>query len=209
MHKNKRACAALFEVLSLAFACPNKELLEVLESGAIAEAINEEAITAGVSPQTTQQMLDTLNLYTGSSGTKARTTLRIEYTRLFIGPPLPLISASEGVYRSKKEGILKPDMMINRYSLAIDGFMKSCGVFPADDNRDAIDCVHTECEFAAYLLASDKFSKEIAITPESAYLSFLEEHLQVWIPEFCDDVERNTRLPFYAKMAKMLKELVG
>ena len=39
--------------------------------------------------------------------------------------------------------------------------------------------------------------------------SFLKEHLRVWVPEYCDEIQEHAQTTFYKEIAALLKEFIS
>lgn len=69
-----------------------------------------------------------------------------------------------------------------------------------DEEIDIVpDHISAELLFMSYLIENDK---------KDLQKLFLEEHICVWIPDFCDDVIEFAQTNFYREVAGMLKELI-
>ena len=76
--------------------------------------------------------------------------LRAEATRLMIGAPKPAVSPFEGVRRAEAEGV-QPLLFVNPHSMAVERYMKSCGLGRPEGTNEPLDHVATECEFLQHL----------------------------------------------------------
>ncbi|ELY77821.1 MULTISPECIES: molecular chaperone [Natrinema] len=114
--------------------------------------------------------------------------LRVEYARLFVGPAEPVCPPYESLYRDGDDAVLGPS------ARAVVKWYQSYGLGLEPEWPDLPDHIATELEFAAYLLERED--------PETCE-RFLDEHPRLWIEEFLDDVERETREPYYRALATM------
>ena len=128
--------------------------------------------------------------------------LRAEATRLFMGPGEPACSPYEGVWRAKAEGV-KPLLFVNPHSVEVERFVKDHGFTRPEGTNEPLDHVATECELLqafAMRAMTDSGSSE-------AYVRFLEEHLRVWIDDFCAECQSVTSEPFYKAAAIYLETI--
>jgi TorA maturation chaperone TorD len=117
--------------------------------------------------------------------------LELEYNRLFLNPLgtpcLPWQSAHGEESRLMGESHLS----------ALEWFRRF-GVEPAANNEPA-DHLGLLLLFYAHLIESDAEAGLIE--------DFRSEHLR-WVPEFCDCVERETRLSFYGSVSRHLRAML-
>lgn len=102
----------------------------------------------------------------------------------------------------KAEGV-KPLLFVNPHSVEVERFVKDHGFARPEGTNEPLDHVATECEllqaFAMRAMA-DSGSSE-------AYIQFLEEHLRVWIDDFCAECQNVTSEPFYKAAAIYLETI--
>lgn len=204
--------AAAWEFAAFSFAYPTPELAEALASGEWTEAAAEiaEALNLPTPPDSAA-----LASYVGLSPEDTLHTLRVEATRLFIGLPEPVTSPYEGVWRAAEDGV-QALLFVNPHSMAVERAMKAVGVGQRKGINEPLDRVDAECAFLQYLcmLSSGmgEAPENIEI-PEGGWAAehdrFLEEHVRTWMPQFADRVIAESREPFYAAAATMLKQLTS
>lgn len=117
--------------------------------------------------------------------------LQVEHTRLFYGPPFPLVSPYEHAYR---EGGVAGD------ASRLKETYRRCGLAPASGFKDLADHVCLELELMAYLLAKGD-------TAEAN--RFHSRHLAVFLPRFGAAVRKHTTSPFYIALAGTLDALAN
>ena len=112
-------------------------------------------------------------------------------------------------------------LFVNPHSMAVERFMKSCGLARPEGTNEPLDHIATECELLEHLalrslgIALDDESPLPASadlpggSPQAAYEAFLAEHVAVWAPGFAAAVAAETRLPFYRDAAELLKVLTA
>lgn len=139
--------------------------------------------------------------------------LRGEQTRLFVGPPTPVVSPYEGVRRASEEGS-SPLLFVSAHSLEVERFMRACGIENAADWKMPVDHVACELEFMELLAASAAGLPQASDLPFSsavpggsaagAYRLFEQEHVRAWVPGFARDLEQKSSLPIYRALGRML-----
>jgi TorA maturation chaperone TorD len=111
--------------------------------------------------------------------------LRREHTRLFFAPEGAPCPPWQSV-RGEEAALMGPS---HHSALA---WYREAGMEPAAENEPA--------DHAGLLLAFYATLAEGG-APEAELAQFRREHLE-WIPEFCDCLEANSRLPFYRELAR-------
>jgi len=131
--------------------------------------------------------------------------LRVEYTRLFIGP-IPVVIPYETVYRGER--LLKGDTWstIRNWYLD-DGYL-------LDDKSVLEDHAGVELEYMAHLSEETERAIDSGNLDEAKRLllrqkEFMEQHLIKWIPRLCRDIEERTREPIYKAFAKLLETFIN
>lgn len=206
--------AAAWELLALSLRYPELLLAEVVASGEWAEAAHELVTACGVElPETCTRALEE---YRGAEPDALLHVLRTEATRLFIGAPMPAVSPYEGVFRAQCNG-KRALLYVNEHAMAVERFMKACGLGHPEGKNDPIDHVATECEFLQYLAALEAGIAEPAgvVAPadfpggsaRAAYESFMQEHVRTWMPAFAEAVLRASREPFFKAAAFVLEQI--
>lgn len=123
--------------------------------------------------------------------------LRLEHTRLFVGPGEHPCPPYESVYRDR-EGDQRFGRVQGPSTDDVAQWYREYGL-ATDESWTALpDHVAVELEFAGFLAATDPGALE----------RFLDEHPREWLPEFLDGVESATREPFYAVLAAATRELL-
>jgi TorA maturation chaperone TorD len=131
-------------------------------------------------------------------------SLKIDYTRLFVGPFKLLAPPYGSVYfeDNKLMGDSTIDVTKRYADEGLDVVIK-----------DAPDHITMELEFMYYLVA-----KQIeAITDENLQMlqtcqqkqfSFLQTHLGRWLPAFTENVQKNAQTEFYRDLARLTDTFV-
>ncbi len=140
--------------------------------------------------------------------------LRAEATRLFIGPPSPVVSPYEGIWRAEDDGV-EGLTFINPHSMAVEQFMKSCALARPVDTNEPLDHIATEFELLQMLAAwAAGATAPIACdmlpggSARAAFDQFFGEHLSTWASRFAVKVRIETRLPYYRSTAMFLEALL-
>ncbi len=126
-------------------------------------------------------------------------TLRVEYSRLLVGPGEQQVPPYESVYRDAEPGNERGPVR-GPSTRAVEKWYRSYGVEPADDWHDMPDHVATELEFLSHL--SENGHRE-------ARDQFLEEHLHRWIDEFLDAAGEETTHPYYEALVQTTREVLS
>lgn len=133
------------------------------------------------------------------------TDWRVEYARLFIGPggfPCP---PYESVYRERREDGSFGNLM-GETTLRVREIYRQAGLDLGTKQLPDYHC--TELEFMGYLVAQEA-EQYLAQDVRRAALwqdfqeSFLQDHMAEWLPEFCQDVQRETTLSYYQGLAQI------
>ncbi|MDR1422507.1 MAG: molecular chaperone TorD family protein [Coriobacteriales bacterium] len=198
--------AALYEILALSFLLTRRELAQALVNGEYAEACAEIASANGLDAQMIAQVVDELAIYQGREADEVFHELRQEYTHLFIGAPRPVISPFAGIWYAEEIGV-EPLLFVNKKSMAIERFMRCCGVGQPAKTNDPLDHIGSMLEFLQYL---SLLRAEVLVPPEdieipaNAYEDFYGEHFIDFAHTFAAATIRGSRMPFFAAMARVL-----
>lgn len=117
-----------------------------------------------------------------------------EFHRLFVGPGALVAPPFESVYRSPEQVLMQAE------TLAVRQFYRSCGKELAPDRSEPDDFLPFELEFYVYL--------QTQAHGLEAMRRFSTEHLERWIPAFCERVIAGTRSPFYRSLAVITREVI-
>lgn len=204
--------ATICEFMAFSFAYPTKDLIEVLVSGEYADAFKEISQAAGIATDTND--IAALGTYSSQDPEDALRILRTEATRLFVGAPEPVVSPYEGVWRAEDDGV-QALLFVNPHSMAVERFMKNCGITQVEGKNEPFDHIATELAFMEFLASAEagiiKTYPQIDAPEEgwaAIYERFLEEHPKTWMSHFADAVITEAREPFYRVAAQLLKEAI-
>ncbi len=134
--------------------------------------------------------------------------LKIEFTRLFIGPyslPAPPYGS---VYIEKERKVMGDSTMDaqKRY--------KNCGLDISSNFKEVPDHITVELEFMFFLIFKEIESIRSNVPEQAQEIvlhqkSFLIEHLNMWIPDFTDCVIEHAGTEFYRNLAKATRVFVA
>jgi TorA maturation chaperone TorD len=131
-------------------------------------------------------------------------SLRIDFTRLFVGP-FKLLAPPYGSF------YLEDSRIMGESTIDVRNWYKKEGLDVVI--KDAPDHIAMELEFMHYLVA-----KQTQVTNEGnlqdiqlyqqKQKSFLDSHLARWLPEFLENVQKNAQTEFYRRLALLTKMFV-
>jgi TorA maturation chaperone TorD len=196
--------AALYEIEALAFLYTKRELAEALASGEYAEALAEIVEACGLEVAATE--ISGLAEYQGRDTDELFHELRREHTRLFVGSPKPAVSPFAGVWFAEEQGV-QPLLFVNKESMAVERFYRSCGVGQPEGTNEPLDHIGSELEFLQYLSllrAGVTVPPEGVEIPVDAYEQFYREHFIGFAHKLAAAVIEQSRLPLYQAAAAVL-----
>ena len=126
--------------------------------------------------------------------------MKIEYTRLFIGPRHLPAPPYESVYRTPQK------LMMQAPTIDVRTFYLRHGFQVTRLNQEPDDTIGVELEFmcalsAAALQAFSGRDRQKVIQLLSAQLEFCNLHLCRWVPQFCADIAGSTTSEFWRAVA--------
>ncbi|MBT3364041.1 MAG: molecular chaperone TorD family protein [Chloroflexi bacterium] len=132
--------------------------------------------------------------------------LKLEYTKLFIGPFESIAPPYESVYFEKRR-IVMADSTMEVQSLYRENGLNV-------DIKEAPDHIAIELEFMYYLIFKQIEAMTASDTETAdAYLAtqhdFLRNHLGRWITEFTGIIAQNAQTYFYKDLANVTGSFVG
>jgi len=139
---------------------------------------------------------------------KAQTDLAAEYAALFLNMGRKPVYPYESVYTSEERLLMQKarDDVVKEY--AAEGLDRIAAFNEPEDH------IAIELEFMAHLCQQTLGALEQGDRKTgAAYLqkqkTFLEKHLLVWAPQFCDDVLQAAQSDFYKGIAQLTKDLLA
>lgn len=199
--------ARVYGLLSAGFSTPDEALAAEVQNGAFAGALVQALqATLAVVPDEAVAALAWSERTTDAAAVAQ--ALRLEYTRLFIGPHALPAAPYESVYREPLWGVM------GETTLAVRQAYAAAGLTLAPDTRELPDHVAAELEFLAWL--SNEQAAAWSVTDEARVVhwlrhehSFLEQHLGQWLAAFAERVVAAAALPFYSGLAAIASSFVA
>ena len=200
--------AAMLELLSMGLLVPTADLAEALVSGEYVEACGELLLACGMPAG---RLLEGVAAYEGRDLGETLSEVRRDHTRFFSNAPEPLVTPYVGVWAARRRG-QKGLLFVGRESMAIERFMRRCGVakdLAAGQSNDPVDHIGTVCEFMKYLCLVNAR----AIAPaagsevrEDDFEVFHLEHFRDYAIWCASEIRKNDPSPFYAFVADALEQ---
>lgn len=145
----------------------------------------------------------------GKSIDELKTEVGVERTRLLrgvkpgYGPPPPY----ESVYSSQKR-----ELDAYRVAAVLKVYAEAEVILP-EDNRDQPDYIGIELDFMRHLCAKESEAwssnnRGQALNYIGKERCFLEEHINQWIPQFCEVMTKDARLDLYRGIARITRGFV-
>lgn len=195
----------LYRFLALAFHEPHAPLMDFLARAEEQQALQAAAaeIDAQYETQAVGQAVGEILAVRPSTG-EAEQDLRVEYTRLFLGPGKVPCQPYESLYDESRPAedrntVQGPSAFDMEELLEAEGLEINLGY------KDLADHIAIELEYIYYLLHK-AVESEAGIDP--AYMDrsdqFLAKHLAHWLPAYGEGVARNARHPFYQHLGSLL-----
>jgi len=128
-----------------------------------------------------------------------------EYQRLFIGPGPLAAPPWESYYRSKDQ------LLFEEWMYQVREQYHRYGLKYVKENNEPDDHLLLELEFMSFLanLNMQESNHERILELISSQISFLEKHLTIWIPFFCERVIENTESQLYLGAAMLLEDFLS
>ena len=132
-------------------------------------------------------------------------SLKIDYSKLFVGPYGLLAPPYGSVYLEDTRRVMGNSTMDVRNTYREEGL--DIGL------KEAPDHITIELEFMYFLIHKEVEAIRISDSVTAAgYLKkqrvFLETHLGAWVSEFANNVEANAQTSFYKNLARLTKSFV-
>jgi len=136
--------------------------------------------------------------------------LAVEYTQLFVGPG-PHLSPHESVHT--ESGEVRDGELWGPQTAKVKAFIEATGLSYADSFHEMPDHISAELEFMRKLTA-DEAERWQAGDEQNALGSlriqrrFFNEHLNRWVPRFCQKIIDRKESDFYAKVAELTRAVL-
>jgi len=204
----------VYKLLALCFYEPTRELTKDIAQGSLASALSnllegleatgwEESVAAIAGSHRQPDRLDAELLYS---------TLKEEYTRLFIGPGHLPVPPYESVYRQDVSE-LERGLVMGRSTVDVQRRYTEAGLQLSPDFTDLPDHIAVEMEFMCFLCAKEAEAwqagdGEAAVRYQILQRAFLGEHLTKWVPAFCQAVIQAAQVEFYRGLARLTQAYI-
>jgi len=134
--------------------------------------------------------------------------LAAEYASLFLNVGKKPVYPFESVYTSSEKLVMQ-----KAYDEVLAIYRQE-GLGKTELLREPEDHIAIELEFMAYLCqrcaeALQAGEGDQALNYLAKQEGFLAEHLMVWVPAFCDDVEQAAKSDFYRGLAQLTREFLS
>ncbi len=136
--------------------------------------------------------------------------LAVEYTRLFLGPGKH-ISPHESVHHERDDGDW--GSLWGADTVEVKNFIEASGLEYQSEYGGLPDHISVELEFMQQAAEREVQVREDNNTEGVLYCldmqkRFINEHLQQWVPVFCDKIISGSEMSFYSEIAKLTKHFV-
>ena len=134
--------------------------------------------------------------------------LAIEYTALFLGPG-GHVSPYASVYLDGDHGSL-----MGPTTSWVQDFITAAGFDYREDYHGLPDHIAVELELMRRMAeseaeAGDESDFDRASKCHRIQRAFIDNHLALWVPRFCDEVIAVADLPFYRELAKVTRDFIN
>jgi TorA maturation chaperone TorD len=131
--------------------------------------------------------------------------LAVEYTQLFVGPG-PHLSPHESVHT--ESGEVRDGELWGRQTVKVKAFVEAAGLSYEDNFHGMPDHISAELEFMGKLTAHEAElwcagDEENALGSLRIQRRFFDEHLNQWVPRFCQKIIDRHESAFYTKVAEL------
>ncbi len=132
--------------------------------------------------------------------------LRLEYSRLFVGPFSLPCPPYESYYRENR--------VMGDCTMDVKRYYHDVGLEISPEFKDAPDHVVLEADFLATLYDAENDALEQGKTSAAENIRtvrdrFIKEHANCWLPLFAQAVKNNAILPYYPVLAAILASVVA
>jgi TorA maturation chaperone TorD len=198
----------VYRLLALAFYEPTFQMAGDIASGSHTSVLQELFDVLGIAgaaglgdhPQLAQTPagLDAQSLWQA---------LKLEHTRLFVGPGHVPAPPYESVYRQDVP-VFERGLLMGRPTIHLRQQYAAAGLQLASDYTDLPDHIAAELEFMSFLCSKEAGAwragdEKVALGHASTQRLFLAEHLCRWVPAFCRAVAQHAQLDFYRAMGRL------
>ncbi|MBC8338952.1 MAG: molecular chaperone TorD family protein [Alphaproteobacteria bacterium] len=152
--------------------------------------------------------VDMESIFGGKPDGELISELAVEYARLFIGPGHHIAPYATLYFGDMGASLWGP------VTSWVKGFIEEAGFDYKPDFHDLPDHVSVELEFMQEITsrlaqARENGNDDGVLELHRIENEFLITHLGKWLPEFCDKIEAEAQLPFFAQMALLTKNFLA
>lgn len=214
----KRAIGAAdaCELLSYAFAFPDRRLAQGLIEGTLADDARTCLLDAGAPVETAGRVGEALDAWKGLSVDDLLSDMRKTYSHLYLAPgghtPIfPYESAFLHVERGLP-GV--PSLFRTPVTLDVERHIREAGVVAKNARKEPCDSVFEEFEFLSYLYAKQADAlhsdeRDNAQVWEDRARAFESEHVLAWLPSFMRRTQEQVEGGPYAAFAELGLAMMG
>ena len=195
-----------FELFSLALQPPMPAWMDAITSGELASQMQQAWEELELPREPIARYVDVMDGYRGRSNDEVLTEVRREATRLHYGDG-QLVRNTEGLWRLESEGRTGV-FIINRYARQVSDYMRECGVVRVQGYNDSMDSIESECYFMSILASNPQYLLDAGRDPQQLFEEFMNEHMKVWVPGYCDQMCETTRCAYYDATCSLLKAFI-
>lgn len=135
------------------------------------------------------------------------TELKIEFSRLFVGPYRQLAPPYGSVYLEKSR------TMMSDSTLDALAAYRAAGLMVADTYKEAPDHIAVELEFVGFLVFKEieALQSDSGEVPQSLLFQqkeFLSRHMSLWVGIFSQNIADHSTSPFYQNLANTLTSVI-
>ena len=136
------------------------------------------------------------------------TELEAEFTRLFIGPGKIPAPPYESYYTSRKKLLMQESTIaVRRKYLKAGLIMKRLYSIPDDHLVSEFEFMYYLCNKSYEEFIGRKNEKSVNFLQMQE--EFLEQHLSIWIPDFCESIINSTNNDFFKGMAFFTRDYIN
>lgn len=134
-------------------------------------------------------------------------SLQFEYNRLFVGPARLIAPPYESVYRT---GEL---LVMSEVTMDVRKAYGEAGLRMRNILKEPEDHIATELEYLVELqtrclAALDDAAGNELVRNVSLQKDFLEDHLLLWVPQFCREIMRGSQMEFFTALGNVLDQFL-
>lgn len=209
--------SAGWRTLALATFEPTQEWVQALLSGGVTRDLLEATSWLDDDGQRFSEALSHLQDFLAANhdrdAQEVLRDLKVEYTRLFLGPGEAPVYPYESIYRDK-DPMSGRTIIKGPSTRAVEALYRQHGLRLSADIHDLPDHIAIEMEFMYFL--TDKESAawragdvETAKELRRAEQEFMVEHLCHWAPEFSRKLHNTARSKLYLAVAVFMREYLA